>query len=82
LTGGAANARTAQASAVVDGAAMVFRDGELPNLSLAHRAVQGYNNCHGIILDIVDFGLNLAEATEAVRVHDQGLRMNCSRARS
>jgi len=25
--------------------------------------------------------MNLAEATEAVRVHDQGCRMNCSRAR-
>ena len=70
LTGGAANApgpRKRPLSSMAP--AMVFRDGELELVT----GSPGGSIVTEIILDIVDFGMNLAEATEAVRVHDQGL---------
>jgi len=53
--------------------AMVFRDGELELVTGSPGGSRIITIVTEIILDIVDFGMNLAEATEAVRVHDQGL---------
>jgi gamma-glutamyltranspeptidase/glutathione hydrolase len=74
LTGGAANApgpRKRPLSSMAP--AMVFRDGELELVTGSPGGSRIITIVTEIILDIVDFGMNLAEATEAVRVHDQGL---------
>jgi gamma-glutamyltranspeptidase/glutathione hydrolase len=74
LTGGAANApgpRKRPLSSMAP--AMVFRDGELELVTGSPGGSRIITIVTEIILDIVDFGMNLAEATEAVRVHHQGL---------
>jgi gamma-glutamyltranspeptidase/glutathione hydrolase len=73
LTGGAANApgprkRPLSSMAPV----MVFRDGELELVTGSPGGSRIITIVTEIILDIVDFGMNPAEATEAVRIHDQG----------
>ena len=74
LTGGDANApgpRKRPLSSMAP--AMVFRDGELELVTGSPGGSRIITIVTEIILDIVDFGMNLAEATEAVRVHHQGL---------
>ena len=74
LTGGAANApgpRKRPLSSMAP--TMVFRDGELELVTGSPGGSRIITIVTEIILDIVDFGMNLAEATEAVRVHHQGL---------
>jgi gamma-glutamyltranspeptidase/glutathione hydrolase len=74
LVGGAANApgpRKRPLSSMAP--TMVFRDGELELVTGSPGGSRIITIVTQIILDIVDFGMNLAEATEAVRVHHQGL---------
>ena len=74
LVGGAANApgpRKRPLSSMAP--AMVFRNGELDLVTGSPGGSRIITIVTEIILDILDFGMNLAEATEAVRVHDQGL---------
>ena len=74
LIGGAANApgpRKRPLSSMAP--AMVFRDGELELVTGSPGGSRIITIVTEIILDIIDFGMNLAEATEAVRVHHQGL---------
>ncbi len=74
LVGGAANApgpRKRPLSSMAP--AMVFRNGELELVTGSPGGSRIITIVTEIILDILDFGMNLAEATEAVRVHDQGL---------
>ncbi|HUI22147.1 MAG TPA: gamma-glutamyltransferase [Methylocella sp.] len=74
LVGGAANApgpRKRPLSSMAP--AMVFRDGELELVTGSPGGSRIITIVTEIILDIVDFGMNVAEATEAVRTHDQGL---------
>ncbi len=74
LTGGDANApgpRKRPLSSMAP--TMVFRDGELELVTGSPGGSRIITIVTEIILDIVDFGMNLAEATEAVRVHHQGL---------
>jgi gamma-glutamyltranspeptidase/glutathione hydrolase len=74
LVGGAANApgpRKRPLSSMAP--TMVFRDGELELVTGSPGGSRIITIVTEIILDIVDFGMNLAEATEAVRVHHQGL---------
>ena len=74
LTGGAANApgpRKRPLSSMAP--AMVFRDGELELVTGSPGGSRIITIVTEIILDIVDFRMNLAEATEAVRIHHQGL---------
>ena len=74
LVGGAANApgpRKRPLSSMAP--AMVFRNGELELVTGSPGGSRIITIVTEIILNILDFGMNLAEATEAVRVHDQGL---------
>jgi gamma-glutamyltranspeptidase / glutathione hydrolase len=74
LTGGAANApgpRKRPLSSMAP--TMVFRDGELELVTGSPGGSRIITIIAEIILDVVDFGMNIAEATEAVRVHDQWL---------
>jgi gamma-glutamyltranspeptidase / glutathione hydrolase len=74
LTGGAANApgpRKRPLSSMSP--TMVFRDGELELVTGSPGGSRIITIIAEIILDVVDFGMNIAEATEAVRVHDQWL---------
>ena len=52
---------------------MVFRGGELELVTSSPGGSRIITIVTEIIVDIVDFGMNLAEATEAVRIHHQGL---------
>jgi len=72
LLGGAANApgprkRPLSSMAPV----MVFRDGELELVTGSPGGSRIITIVTGIILDIIDFGMNIAEATAAVRIHHQ-----------
>jgi gamma-glutamyltranspeptidase/glutathione hydrolase len=50
---------------------LVFRDGELELVTGSPGGSRIITIVTEIILDIVDFGMNIAEATEAVRIHHQ-----------
>ena len=52
---------------------LVFRDGELELVTGSPGGSRIITIVTEIILDIVDFGMNIAEATAAVRIHHQGL---------
>jgi gamma-glutamyltranspeptidase/glutathione hydrolase len=52
---------------------MVFRDGELELVTGSPGGSRIITIVAEIILNVIDFGMNIAEATEAVRVHDQWL---------
>src|ERR1700731_1426582 len=72
LVGGAANApgpRKRPLSSMAP--TLVFRDGELELVTGSPGGSRIITIVTEIILDIVDFGMNIAEATEAVRVHHQ-----------
>jgi gamma-glutamyltranspeptidase / glutathione hydrolase len=74
LTGGTANApgpRKRPLSSMAP--TLVFRDGELELVTGSPGGSRIITIVTEIILDIVDFGMNIAEATEAVRVHHQWL---------
>ena len=74
LVGGAANApgpRKRPLSSMAP--AMVFRDDELELVTGSPGGSRIITIVTEIILDIIDFGMNIAEATEAVRIHHQGL---------
>jgi gamma-glutamyltranspeptidase/glutathione hydrolase len=74
LTGGTANApgpRKRPLSSMAP--TMMFRDGELELVTGSPGGSRIITIVTEIILDIIDFGMNLAEATEAVRIHHQGL---------
>jgi len=74
LTGGAANApgpRKRPLSSMAP--TFVFRDGELELVTGSPGGSRIITIVTEIILDIVDFGMNIAEATEAVRIHHQWL---------
>jgi gamma-glutamyltranspeptidase / glutathione hydrolase len=74
LVGGAANApgpRKRPLSSMAP--TMLFRDGELELVTGSPGGSRIITIVTEIILDIADFGMNLAEATEAVRIHHQGL---------
>jgi gamma-glutamyltranspeptidase/glutathione hydrolase len=74
LTGGTANApgpRKRPLSSMAP--TLVFRDGELELVTGSPGGSRIITIVTEIILDIVDFGINIAEATEAVRVHHQWL---------
>ncbi|MDQ6868555.1 MAG: gamma-glutamyltransferase [Pseudomonadota bacterium] len=74
LVGGAANApgpRKRPLSSMAP--TLVFRDGELELVTGSPGGSRIITIVTEIILDIVDFGMNIAEATEAVRIHHQGL---------
>jgi gamma-glutamyltranspeptidase / glutathione hydrolase len=72
LVGGAANApgpRKRPLSSMAP--TLVFRDGELELVTGSPGGSRIITIVTEIILDIVDFGMNIAEATEAVRIHHQ-----------
>ncbi len=72
LLGGAANApgpRKRPLSSMAP--AMVFRNGELELVTGSPGGSRIITIVTGIILDIVDFGMNIAEATAAARIHHQ-----------
>jgi gamma-glutamyltranspeptidase/glutathione hydrolase len=74
LVGGAANApgpRKRPLSSMAP--TLVFRDGELELVTGSPGGSRIITIVTEIILDIVDFGMNIAEATEAVRIHHQWL---------
>jgi gamma-glutamyltranspeptidase/glutathione hydrolase len=74
LAGGAANApgpRKRPLSSMAP--TMVFRDGGLELVTGSPGGSRIITIVTGIILNVIDFGMNIAEATEAVRVHDQWL---------
>ncbi len=74
LVGGAANApgpRKRPLSSMAP--TMVFRDGELELVTGSPGGSRIITIVTEIILDVVDFGMNIAEATEAVRIHHQWL---------
>ena len=74
LVGGAANApgpRKRPLSSMAP--TFVFRDGELELVTGSPGGSRIITIVTEIILDIVDFGMNIAEATEAVRIHHQWL---------
>lgn len=74
LTGGAANAPGPNKRPLSSmSPAMVFREGELELVTGSPGGSRIITIVTGLILDIIDFGMNLAEATEAVRIHHQGL---------
>src|SRR5579884_2089251 len=50
---------------------MVFRNGELEIVTGSPGGSRIITIVAGILLDVLDFGMNIAEATEAVRIHDQ-----------
>jgi gamma-glutamyltranspeptidase/glutathione hydrolase len=73
LTGGAANAPAPRKRPLSSMApTMAFRDGELELVTGSPGGSRIITIVAEIILDLVDFGLNLAEATAAVRIHHQG----------
>ncbi|HEY8008341.1 MAG TPA: gamma-glutamyltransferase [Methylocella sp.] len=73
LVGGAANAPAPRKRPLSSMApTMLFRDGELELVTGSPGGSRIITIVTEIILDIVDFGMNLAEATEAVRIHHQG----------
>lgn len=72
LTGGIVNApgpRKRPLSSMAP--TMVFHNGELELVTGSPGGSRIITIVAEIILDIVDFGMNIAEATEAVRIHDQ-----------
>ena len=72
LTGGKANApgpRKRPLSSMAP--TMMFKDGKLELVTGSPGGSTIITTVMQIILDTVDFGLNLAEATAAVRIHDQ-----------
>ncbi len=74
LVGGAANApgpRKRPLSSMAP--TLVFRDGELELVTGSAGGSRIITTVTEIILDIVDFGMNIAEAAEAVRIHHQWL---------
>lgn len=74
LVGGAANApgpRKRPLSSMSP--TMVFRNGELELVTGSPGGSRIITIVAEIILDMIDFGMNIAEATEAVRIHDQWL---------
>jgi gamma-glutamyltranspeptidase / glutathione hydrolase len=74
LVGGAANepgSRKRPLSSMAP--TMIFRDGELELVTGSPGGSRIITIVTDIILDIIDFGMNVAEATAAVRVHHQGL---------
>jgi len=74
LVGGAANApgpRKRPLSSMAP--TFVFRDGELELVTGSPGGSRIITIVTEIILDIVDFGMNIAGATEAVRIHHQWL---------
>jgi gamma-glutamyltranspeptidase/glutathione hydrolase len=74
LVGGAANApgpRKRPLSSMAP--TFVFRNGELELVTGSPGGSRIITIVTEIILDIVDFGMNIAEATEAVRIHHQWL---------
>jgi gamma-glutamyltranspeptidase / glutathione hydrolase len=74
LVGGAANApgpRKRPLSSMAP--TMVFHNGELELVTGSPGGSRIITIVTEIILDIVDFGMNIAEATEAVRIHHQWL---------
>ncbi len=74
LVGGAANAPGPHKRPLSSMApTMLFREGELELVTGSPGGSRIITIVTEIILDIVDFGMNLAEATEAVRIHHQGL---------
>ncbi|WGJ12997.1 gamma-glutamyltransferase [Methylocapsa sp. D3K7] len=74
LVGGAANAPAPRKRPLSSMApTMLFRDGELELVTGSPGGSRIITIVTEIILDIIDFGMNLAEATEAVRIHHQGL---------
>ena len=50
---------------------MMFKDGKLELVTGSPGGSRIITIVLGLILDVVDFGMNIAEATAAVRVHDQ-----------
>ncbi len=50
---------------------MMFKDGKLELVTGSPGGSRIITIVVGLILDVVDFGMNIAEATSAVRVHDQ-----------
>ena len=50
---------------------MMFKDGKLELVTGSPGGSRIITIVLGIILDVVDFGMNVAEATAAVRIHDQ-----------
>lgn len=73
LSGGAANApgpRKRPLSSMAP--TFVFRDGDLVLVTGSPGGSRIITIVTETILDLVDFGMNVAEATEAVRVHHQG----------
>ncbi|HTV34536.1 MAG TPA: gamma-glutamyltransferase [Methylocella sp.] len=74
LTGGAANAPGPGRRPLSSMApTMVFRDGELKLVTGSPGGSRIITIVTQIILDMIDYGMNLAEATETVRIHHQGL---------
>ncbi len=74
LVGGAANAPGPSKRPLSSMApTLVFRDGELELVTGSPGGSRIITIVTEIILDIVDFGMNIAEATEAVRIHHQWL---------
>jgi gamma-glutamyltranspeptidase/glutathione hydrolase len=72
LTGGAANAPAPRKRPLSSMApTMMFRDGELELVTGSPGGSRIITIVAQIILDVVDFGMNIAEATEAARVHHQ-----------
>jgi len=72
LVGGAANApapRKRPLSSMTP--TMAFRDGELEFVTGSPGGSRIITIVAGILVDLIDFGMNIAEATEAVRVHHQ-----------
>jgi gamma-glutamyltranspeptidase/glutathione hydrolase len=74
LVGGAANAPGPGKRPLSSMApTLVFRDGELELVTGSPGGSRIITIITEIILDIVDFGMNIAEAIEAVRIHHQWL---------
>ncbi|MGH6842981.1 MAG: gamma-glutamyltransferase, partial [Methylocella sp.] len=74
LVGGGANAPGPRKRPVSSMApAMVFRDGELELVTGSPGGSRIITIVTEIIIGIVDFGMNIAEATETVRIHHQWL---------
>lgn len=73
VTGGAANAPAPRKRPLSSMApTMIFRDGELLLVTGSPGGPRIITIVAQIVIGIVDFGLNIAEATQAVRVHHQG----------
>ena len=72
LTGGAANAPGSRKRPLSSMApTMVFRDGRLELVTGSPGGSRIITIVLEMILNTIDFGMNLAEATEAPRIHDQ-----------